>query len=116
MSITLVYLLEQVVFRLVDFLRHWYVSSFLWWSHWIINLLERLDRRFALKITLRYLFVPLYQDRSIFGYILGFIFRSFRIVLALVFYAVIVLLAIVVYVVWVFIPPFLIYRIIWPYE
>ena len=110
------YLLKQLFERMADFLRHWYISSFIWWTHGVIGLLERLDRRFALKITLRYLFVPLYRDRSIFGYVLGFIFRGLKIILALFFYIVILLLAIAVYLIWILIPPFLIYRIIWPYD
>lgn len=110
------YILKQFFWRITDFLRHWYVSSFIWWTHWIIGLLERLDRGFALKITLRCLFAPLYQDRSIFGYVLGFIFRGIKIILALFFYAVILFLAAIIYLAWAIIPPFLIYRIIWPYD
>lgn len=72
--------------------------------HQTLNILEVLDRRLALRITLRYLFKPLYQDYTILGYILGFVFRSGRILIASILYLIIVLAATAIYLAWAFIP------------
>lgn len=105
------YLINRFFYRLAEFLRHWYVKSFWIYSHFIISLLEKFDRRLALRVTLSHLFEPLYQDRTILGYILGFIFRSLRLILGMVIYALLIIAAIAVYFTWLLIPVYVIYRI-----
>lgn len=79
-------------------------------SHWAVSFLERLDRTFALQITLRYIFEPLYQDRTILGYILGFIFRSGRVVLACAIYLLVVVFFVAIYLGWALLLPYVVYR------
>jgi len=112
----LIFVGEQISVRLLDFLRHWYISSFYNFSHSTLALLEKLDRRFALKINLKHLFVPLYQDRSVMGYGLGFILRGAKVSLASVLYLAVLLLSALAYLIWLVIPIFLTYRIFnfWP--
>lgn len=111
MNITVVYLFQRFLYRVFEFLRHWYLKSFFIYSHAVINFLERLDKIFALKVTLRHIFQPLYKDYSIIGYVLGFIFRTGRIIGASFIYAVLIALAILIYVIWLLAPVYIIYQI-----
>lgn len=108
------YIILRLAHRFVEFFRHWYVRSFMLWTHGILNFLENLDRTFAVKITLRHFGEPLYQDRSIVGYILGFVFRSTRIVIGGLLYGLIILVATLLYLVWCAILPYLVYKIFIP--
>ena len=64
-----VYLGNRFFYRLGEFLRHWYKDGFFVFFRWLVNLLERMDRYFAARITLRYLFQPLYQNYTFVGYV-----------------------------------------------
>lgn len=74
--------------------------------------MEYLDRRLALRVTLRYFLKPLYQDYSVLGYIFGFIFRSGRVIVVSLVYAAIVFSFAAAYLIWIAVPPFLIYKIL----
>ena len=108
------YVIFRIVHRFIEFFRHWYVRSFILWTHGTLNVLENLDRTFAVRITLRHFGEPLYQDRSIVGYIFGFIFRSARIMIGGLLYGVIILGAALLYIIWCAILPYLIYKIFNP--
>lgn len=112
MTSILVYLGNRFFYRFREFLRHWYKDGFFFFSRRLINFLERLDRYFALKVTLRYLFQPLYQNYTFIGYVLGFIFRGIRVGLAGFIYFLIILVWLVFYLFWAFIPLGIIYKII----
>lgn len=75
-----------------------------------ISLLERLDQVLAVKITARYFLKPLYQDYSALGYILGFIFRSVRLLAGSLIYSVIILAALAIYILWAGFPIYVIAR------
>lgn len=111
MILALSYLTQRFFYRLIEFLRHWYVKSVRIYSHFVLNQLERLDYRLAWKITLKNLFQPLYKDYSVIGYILGFLFRSFRLLFASFIYAAIFSVAAVFYLLWLSVPIFLVYKI-----
>jgi hypothetical protein len=108
----LVYLGSRFFYRIGEFLRHWYKDGFFFFSRRLINFLERLDRYFALKVTLRYLFQPLYQNYTFIGYVLGFIFRGIRVGLAGFIYFLIILVWLVFYLFWAFIPIFILLKIL----
>lgn len=103
-----VYLLRRFVFRIKVFLEHWYVKSARLYFNFIVNQLERIDRFFAWRITLRNLFQPLYGDYSVIGYVLGFVIRVIRLGFGGVAYLVIFVFVIGAYLVWLLIPPFLV--------
>ncbi len=106
----MVYIFERALYRFAEFWRHWYVESFYVVSKIVVDILERFDRFFAVRINFRYLFQPLYQDYTVIGRILGFIFRSLRIATGSFLYALIVIVAAVFYFVWILLPPFIIYQ------
>lgn len=72
--------------------------------------MERLDQSLAVKVTARYFFKPLYQDYSILGYILGFIFRSVRLFAGGFVYLLVILCATAVYILWAGLPVYIIAR------
>lgn len=78
----------------------------------MLELFEELDKAFALKINTRNLFKPLYRDKSIIGYIMGFILRSFRIFIASILYLFIFSASVVLYAMWLAIPIYLIYKVL----
>jgi len=108
----LIYLVSRFFYRIAEFLRHWYQDGFFFFSRRLVDFLERLDRYFAFKITLRFLFQPLFQNYTFVGYILGFIFRGFRLLVAGFVYLLTILAWLVVYLLWAFIPLGIIYKII----
>jgi len=105
-----IYLTIRFVYRFQEFMKHWYVGGFMAISRQAVSLLEQLDRTFALQVTLRYIFEPLYQDRTVLGHILGFIFRSVRILLALVIYVVVLAVFTIIYFAWSILLPYALYR------
>lgn len=106
------YLFSRFFYRIYEFLEHWYLGSFKISSHFFISLLESLDRTFAFKITLKNIFEPLYGDRSFLGYILGFFFRSSRIIIGGIIYLIIIILAVAIYLAWLIIPIFIVLQIL----
>jgi len=74
--------------------------------------MESLDRRLAFKTTLKYIFHPLYQDRSFIGYVLGFFFRIARLIVGAAVYAVIIAVSVALYLLWAAAPLCAIFKII----
>jgi hypothetical protein len=101
---SLFYLIKQFFFRIFRFLRHWYVGSFVFIWKKLLSALERLDRVFAVKITIRHWLEPLYQDKTIVGCVLGFIFRTLRVFFGGIFYVVIFAVGMGIYLVWAALP------------
>ncbi len=104
------YLVQRFLYRLTDFFHHWYVDGSRRIGHQFIATLEDADRSFAVRVTLRYFFRPLYGDYTIIGRVLGVIFRTGRILIGGVVYAVIALLFLLFYVVWLAIPAVIIFN------
>lgn len=106
-----VYLALRFLYRILTFLEHWYLHSPKKYSNFVLNLLSRVDYYLAWKITLKYLFQPLYKDYTTLGYILGFIFRSARFLMASVIYVILFFITAGLYLVWLLIPPLIVYFI-----
>lgn len=102
--------LNRFVFRISSFIRHWYLGGFKIFSHFFISTLERMDRFFALKISLRHFFDPLYQDATIIGKVLGPFFRFFRIILGGVMYAFLFIFVAIGFLFWAAIPFILVFE------
>lgn len=108
MNFALFYLIHRFFYRLGDFFHHWYVDGSRQFIHRFVSFLERLDRTLAIRITFRYLFQPLYKDYTAIGRILGFIFRSVRILIGAAVYAFFAALFLAIYAAWLLLPPLLI--------
>lgn len=103
------YLFGRAIHRITLFFTDWYVGGFRLVSGRTINTLESLDRRWALIITLRNIFQPLYQDHTFIGSILGFIFRSIRIVIGVCLYTIVIASAIIMYLIIAIAPVYVLY-------
>lgn len=110
MNFALTYLVYRFIYRIVGFLHDWYVHGSRRFFHAFISFLEYFDRTFAVIITLRHIFEPLYGDHSIVGRIVGPVFRSGRIVIGVALYAILALLFLAAYFAWMLVPPFLLFH------
>lgn len=104
MNISLVYLAGRVLYRIGDFFRHWYVDGSRWFIHGFVLYLEALDRTFALRVTARHFWEPLYKDYSPVGRVLGVVFRSARVCAALAAYLLVACVFLAIYLAWLSIP------------
>lgn len=111
MDIFLIYLFDRFIYRISHFMRHWYVDSFMHYSRFVIARLEDMDQTIALKVTWRNLFQPMYQERNIIGYTLGFIFRSIRLVIGGMLYGVVIVAAAAAFLLWAGIPVYILLKI-----
>ncbi|MCL4404191.1 hypothetical protein M1432_02520 [Patescibacteria group bacterium] len=106
-----VYLSEQFVFRIAEFLRHWYLGSARVYFDFLIDRFRDLDRVLAFKITLQHFFEPLYGDYSIVGRLIGLPLRLFRLLVGTAVYLVLGIAALAVYAIWWILPVYVIARI-----
>jgi hypothetical protein len=97
---------------LLGFLRVWYWGGFVFFNTFFREMMRRIDTVFALKITIRNFFVPLYNDRTILGYILGVVLRSARIIVSVPIYVCVWVISVGCALVWMGIPLFLVYKVI----
>ena len=114
MGAALTYVGRRAVYRIAEFLRHWYIKSAKIYFNFVLERLERLDYFFAWRITARHLFQPLYRDYSLVGYALGFFFRSGRLFVASAVYVVLFAFALGCYVIWLIFPPLLLILVFAP--
>ncbi len=115
MVVVVAYLTMRLVRRILAFFKHWYVDSFGVARSLFLSLLRRLDRLFALEVTIRHLFQPLFQDRTSLGYMLGFLFRSGRVVAGFAMYLAVATLALLLYLAWLAAPLYVAYRVVGEY-
>lgn len=102
-----VYIIYRALERILDFCHHWYVDGSKYFLNGFMNYLEERDKSFALRVTVKHFFEPLYKDYTVIGRILGVIFRSIRVALALGFYAISGIIFLAAYLAWVATPLFL---------
>ena len=91
-------------------MRDWYVGFFFLLSHLASRTFETLDRSLALRVNLHHFFEPLYQDRTIIGYVLGFIFRLARLLVGVAIYLVLAAAFALIYLIWCLTPLYLFYK------
>ena len=104
------YVLMQALGWVTDFFRHWYVDGLRAFVKTFLRALSVLDRALAFRVSVKNIFNPMYQDRSFFGYVFGFLFRFIRILVALITYAALGVAFVIFYTAWTLIPPYLIVR------
>jgi hypothetical protein len=114
-NFSLIYIVQQFFLRIYDFFYHWYVEGvgFLWRRFQFIS--GSMEQSFAIRVTARHLFEPLYKDYSVIGHILGPIFRIGRVIIGGFFYLLIAGVFFVLIAIWVSIPLFIIANIIHPF-
>lgn len=108
MNFALVYIARRFFYRIGDFFHHWYFDGSRNFARAFIAFLERLDKTFAVRLTIKFLFQPLYKDYTIVGRIIGFFFRSLRIIIGVAIYLFCAAIFLAVYLAWLLFPPALI--------
>lgn len=98
------YLIQRFLFRIGGFFHHWYIDGSRAIGNQYMLTLTAVDQAFAIRITLRHFFEPLYKDYSIIGRILGVIFRTGRILIGGAVYVLVTLAFAIVYIIWIGIP------------
>ncbi|MGC9611039.1 MAG: hypothetical protein ABSE68_02355 [Minisyncoccia bacterium] len=101
---TLVYLIRRFFYRILEFLRHWYVKSAKIYSNFVLERLESIDRVLAWRVNFKYLFQPLYGDYSFLGRVLSFFIRIPKLIGTSLIYLVIFAVAVFIYLVWILFP------------
>ena len=106
------YLFRNLFLTIFLFFKHWYVGGFSVVYGKASGIIRNLEKNLAIKINMRFIFRPLYQEYNRYGYVMGFLFRSFRIIIGLLGYLIIMVIAFVLYAIWAAIPLFVIYKMV----
>lgn len=104
MNLSVVYIVNRLLFRIGDFFHHWYADGSRTFFHFFTSTLESMDQRLVFRVTLKHIFEPLYKDYTIIGRIIGFIFRSIRLFFGFIAYVIFGAFFIVIYLVWLVLP------------
>lgn len=99
-----IYLAERFYRSVADFLTHWYVGGFRYFFRQAMIFLRSLDRTFAVRVNVRNIFEPLYQDQSFIGHVFGFLMRSTKIIIGSSIYVILMIGVSVIYVLWASLP------------
>lgn len=112
MDFSVGYIFSRLSFRILEFFRNWYWGGLIRFSEVFYALLRKLDREFAVAITAKNWFKPLYGDFTVLGYALGFIFRTLRVLFGSIFYIFIAIIFLTLFLAWAILPILVIYKII----
>ncbi len=105
-----IYILKTGYYRLFEFFRHWYVEAARRWYAGFLYVFSRGERVFAVRANLFFLFSPLYQERNVVGFLLGFFVRLVRIIGGCLFYMLAALFFVCTYGMWAALPLVCIYK------
>jgi hypothetical protein len=109
MDFSIVYLSRRLLYRFLDFFHHWYVDGSRAFARRFMTTIRSADDSFAVAITLKHFFEPLYKDYSIVGRIMGIFFRTLRVIFGGIFYLILAAFFAIAYVAWVAIPAVILY-------
>ncbi len=107
-----IYLIKNLLLSILLFFKHWYWDGFQFIYGKALGIIRGLEKSLAIRINLRFIFKPLYQEYNIYGYFLGFIFRALRIVAGGLAYIFIMAFFALIYLLWAALPVFFAYKII----
>jgi len=106
-----IYLIQYFFYRIKAFFHHWYVDGFFVFGQQYVSVLAEFDRILAWRVTLKNIFQPLYKDYSVIGYILGFIFRSGRLLIGSFIYLCLFVIGAAICLLWFLLPAYVIAQI-----
>jgi len=106
------YILGLFALRLAGFFDHWYRNGTRFFWKRFVDITVSLEGTFAVILTVRHLFEPLYQDKTIIGYILGFIFRTLRAAIGAITYVFVTAIIFAIYLLWLAMPAYAIYKVL----
>jgi hypothetical protein len=109
MNFSVAYLMHRALYRVYRFFYDWFIRSFLFTWKAFRAYIRSFEDVLAVRIQLRNLFQPLYQDYTVLGYVLGFIFRVMRVFMGVILYPIFLGVAVALYLIWVAIPFYIFY-------
>ncbi len=98
------YLILTPLFYLWSFLVHWYFNGGKVALHLLVRSLEFFDSFFAIRETASNIFVPLYQDYSIVGYIISLPTRLLLVTISSIIYLSLSVICLVLFTIWALLP------------
>ncbi len=108
------YLISRIPVAIYQFFYDWYVRAFYAFWRRVYVIFKSWDRFIAFRPTLRHWFQPLFQDYTTLGYILGFIFRTSRVVIGGAGMLVIFSVSAAIYFIWASIPIYIGFKFFYP--
>ncbi len=105
------YIFYNTFLRVFLFFKHWYIDSWYFTYGRILKFSRFIEKKYSIRINLHFLFEPLYQERNIVGYVLGFLFRLFIIIVSALLHLITFLFWGAIYTIWALIPIYIFYRI-----
>jgi hypothetical protein len=111
MDFSFVYLAQRLLSRFLDFFHHWYVDGSRAIGRHFMATMRSIDQSFAVAITLRHFFEPLYKDYSIVGRIMGIFFRTLRVIIGGIFYIFLTLIFAATYITWIAVPAVILFYV-----
>jgi hypothetical protein len=112
MADVFIYLVKTLFFRIVQFFRRWYGGGFFAVYGQVLRIMRAVLGSLDPRLNLRFLFHPLYQERNVVGYLLGFLVRGSRALAGGVLSLVLLLCGAGAYVLWALIPVAIMYKVI----
>ena len=104
----IVYLLKNALFVFTSFFRRWYVGGFSFIYGHTLKFIHALEHKFAVRANMYFWLRPMYQDRTIVGYVFGFLFRTIKIIIGIILYGFFIICGVFIYIAWVLVPVILI--------
>lgn len=101
---------ENLIYLFSNFASFWWKDTFFFWKETFEKTIFRLEKFFAVKVNIHYIFQPLYQEYNIFGYLFGFPLRSLRILTGSIVYLFIFLFFLTTYIFWSLLPFLILYK------
>ena len=111
MDFSVVYLGHRLLYHFSNFFHHWYVDGSRVIGRHFMATLTAADQSFAVGITVRHFFEPLYKDYSVIGRILGIVFRTVRVAIGTAFYLILASAFAVIYIIWIAIPAVILFYV-----
>ena len=84
--------------------KFWYINSVSWVWNYYVKIISTFDSQIAVKTTWKNIGQPLFQDYTLQGKFIGFIFRILRIIFGSLLYLVIAIAGAIAYLFWLLFP------------
>ncbi|NMB92344.1 MAG: hypothetical protein GYA31_01830 [Parcubacteria group bacterium] len=109
-----IYFLKRLAFYCLSFVDTYFRGGFNFFNTLYWQLFFSLERRLSFIVSIRYFFVPLWQEYSVASYMLSIPIRIFKIIIGAISLGIFSLIFWCFYLVWIIAPFYLLIKIIVP--
>lgn len=104
--------LKKEILGIQGFFVFWFIKGPFWfWQRCLITL-ENFEGIFAVRLMLKHIAEPIFQDYSRAGRMIGVLIRLLRIVVGIIFYLAIILIFIFLAIIWLILPFFAVKQVL----